>query len=76
MLRVSRAPVTRVVFVVFVLAPHAGEGTVPKISGPGSEKVEGVSAVSRRGAVEPDEEGMLMASFPRLFKKKKQLVYG
>ena len=59
---------------MFVFAPHAGEGTVPKISGPGSEKVEGVSAVSRgghvsrRGAVEPDEEGMLMASFPRLFR--------
>ena len=61
MLRVSRAPVTSV---FFVFAPHAGEGTVPKISGPGSEKVEGVS---RRAEVPPDEESMLMASFPRLF---------
>ena len=61
MLRVSRAPVTSV---FFVFATHAGEGTVPKISGPGSEKVEGVS---RRAELPPDEESMLMASFPRLF---------
>jgi hypothetical protein len=38
------------------------EGTIPKISGPGSHKVGGVSSKQQEA---PQHEGMLMATFPK-----------